>query len=750
MHIETGKAQTSTTRGVRNPYRGLRAFTSADADDFFGRTAFVDELALLIESMLTREKRGNSSSRLLAVVGPSGSGKSSVVMAGLIPLLQAGGVFDSEDWIYLDPLAPGKQPIDALAQTLLVHFPEQDLQALHDDMQEVAGLHLYSTRLIQQAGADSTHVLLVIDQFEELFTLTHSEEERQQFINLLVHACTQPEGPLIAILTLRADFMPRLAAYPDLAALVQEHRATPPTPTSDELRAMIVQPARQPGVSVSFEDGLVDMLLSDTRGLPEVLPHLQITLSNLFQQRTGNQLTLQTYRKLGGIKGAQAPAPHNTSNKRGTAFLPTSATRRRTLLNLAVIVLLLVALLGAVGEYYVSRQPSPLLVTNLSNSGTGSLRWCIDNAPTGGTITFDPRLKGTITLAGSSLTVQAGKELTINGPGEGRLTLHSKDAKPVLVMPEKSNLTISGLNFQGSKQAKQSVLLNHGQLTINNSIISGNSSFGDGGGITSTYGMLTLNYSIISGNSAENNGGGIYFSNGKLTLNNSTILKNRSSTGNGGGIYFFAGALAMRNSTIASNSSAAGGGIYSYNNTLSLINDTIADNSATSNGGGIFSYNSKITLDKSTVFHNVSASSGGGISANSPDSPADIRDHPVVVERSIIAGNQGSQGNDVSGIVMTGGYNLFGQFAGANFIDPQGLHTTDKEVNELNNLHIDGALNENGGVTMTHALQTGSPAIDAIPASACDLKTADTDQRGVRRPQGGACDIGAYEYQAHS
>ncbi|MBA2678623.1 MAG: right-handed parallel beta-helix repeat-containing protein, partial [Ktedonobacteraceae bacterium] len=580
--------------------------------------------------------------------------------------------------------------------------------------------------------------------------LTNSEAERRQFVDLLVNACTQQEGPLIAILTLRTDFAPRLAEHPHLAALVQEHQATPPAPTPDELRAMIIQPANQPDVSIDFEKGLVDTLLSDAQGLSEVLPHLQITLSELFQQRTGNQLTLQTYHRLGGIKGAQARAAgHTPSSARGAALSQPRATRR-TLLNLAVIALLLIALLGAAGEYYVSRQPSPLLVTNIHNSGTGSLRWCIDNAPTGGTITFDSGLQGTLTLTGNSLTVQMGKELTINGPGADRLTLHNGDAKPVLVVPEKSRLTISGLSFQGGKQAKQSILLNHGQLTINNSAISRNSSSGDGGGITSTNGTLALNYSTISGNSAENNGGGIYSYNSKITLNTSAVMKNVSSNGNGGGIYFFNGTLTMRNSTIASNSSSAGGGIYSYNNTLSLLNDTIADNSATINGGGILSYNSKLTLDKSTVFDNASKISGGGISTNVPDSPAAIRNRPVIVERSIIAGNRGAEGVDVSGTITTEGYNLFGQFAGANFTDSQSQHSTDKEVNRISDLRIDNMLNENGGSMMTHALLVGSPAIDAIPTSACDLKTADTDQRGVKRPQGGACDIGAYEYQARS
>ncbi len=881
--MEVPATRETLARDTHNPYKGLHAFTSEDASDFFGRTAFIDKLALLIENMPTREKKGDPSSRLLTVIGPAGAGKSSVVMAGLIPSLRAGGVFDSADWIYLDPIVPGEHPVEALAQTLLVHFPEKDLQTVYDDLQYVAGLHEHSTNLIQQASAQSTHVVLVIDQFEKLFTLASREEERRHFINLLVHACTRQQGPLIVILTLRTDFAARLAQYSGLAALVRLHQAVPPAPTQDELQTIITEPARLAGVHV--EESLVDTLLSDTRGLAEVLPHLQFTLTELFQQRTGDQLTLQAYRELGGVTGAlaqraeqtyralpshehrlatyglflnlvdlgtaeQGPtllrvkrsdfnvgdntqqiqesidafvkagllriqdgqsveisheivmkawprlaewlriaredkffqqtltrdvaewerqrqaktrlyrgvqlkkarswaARHNPSRQEAAFLQASTARRSHFLVNLAVISLLLVALLGAAGGYYISRLPSPLLVTTTANSGTGSLRWCLANAPTGSTITFDPRVRGTITFTGGNLTVGNGKELTLKGPGAGRLALRSGDTGSSLVVPAESALTVSGLSFQGSKRPGRSILSNNGVLTLNNSVISGNSSSGDGGGIFSSDGILTLNNSVVSGNSTVGNGGGIYFYNGTLTLNNSVIMQNMSPTGNGGGLYFFGGILNMRNSTIASNSSIAGGGIYSSNNTLMLTNDTISDNSATSNGGGIFSYNSTLTLDKSTVFNNITASNGGGIAVNSANSPTTVRQYPVVLERSIVAGNHGEQGLDVSGTVITKGYNLFEYFAGANFVDPQKLHATDKEFNDVNTLFIDGTLDKNGGPTPTHALLAGSPAIDAIPVSACDLKTAATDQRGVKRPQGSACDIGAYEYQPH-
>lgn len=110
---------------LRNPYKGLRAFTSNDARDFFGRTALIDELARSVETMLALAKKAGQHTRLLAIVGPSGSGKSSVVMAGLLPCLRIGEIFDSETWVYLDPLVAGEHPLEALAQTLGRSISEQ-------------------------------------------------------------------------------------------------------------------------------------------------------------------------------------------------------------------------------------------------------------------------------------------------------------------------------------------------------------------------------------------------------------------------------------------------------------------------------------------------------------------------------------------------------------------------------------------------------------------------------------------------
>src|SRR5437764_15019960 len=125
-------------------------------------------------------------------------------MAGLLPRLQAGALSRSQQWVYLDSIIPGVHPIDALALALAKHLPERSLKTIRDDLDDDStyGLHLLAS-LLRKLPA--TRVVLFIDQFEEVFTQTASEEERRHFLDLLVTAVTEPQGPTILILTLRAD-----------------------------------------------------------------------------------------------------------------------------------------------------------------------------------------------------------------------------------------------------------------------------------------------------------------------------------------------------------------------------------------------------------------------------------------------------------------------------------------------------------------------------------------------------------------
>jgi hypothetical protein len=146
--------------------------------------------------------------------------------------------------------------------------------------------------------------VLLIDQFEELFTQTPSEDERRRFIDLLVTATTEPHGPLIVLLTLRADFYDRPMRYPRLHQLMQDHQISVLPMTLQDLREGIEKPAALPDVRLTFEGDLVGDLLFEVQNQVGALPLLQFTLDQLFQHRNGCQLTLFAYRELGGVKGA--------------------------------------------------------------------------------------------------------------------------------------------------------------------------------------------------------------------------------------------------------------------------------------------------------------------------------------------------------------------------------------------------------------------------------------------------------------
>jgi hypothetical protein len=287
----------------RNPYKGLAAFTSADSRDFFGRDKLVTELVGDIQTVLRADSGGMSPERLVVVLGPSGSGKSSVVMAGLLPNLQKGALPGSERWVYLDPLVPGVHPIEALATTLCRKMPQRTLQSLLEDLgdDDARGLHLLASGISRDPGA---LVVVMIDQFEELFNLTSDESERQQFIDLLVNAVTEPRGPVLLLLTLRADFYDRPMQYPALYQALQHHQRSVLPMELDDLRAVIEKPAQLPDVQVTFEGPLVGDLLFDIYKEVGGLPLLEFTLDQLFRKRTGHALTQEAYREIGGVRGA--------------------------------------------------------------------------------------------------------------------------------------------------------------------------------------------------------------------------------------------------------------------------------------------------------------------------------------------------------------------------------------------------------------------------------------------------------------
>ncbi|MDH4136203.1 MAG: TIR domain-containing protein [Anaerolineae bacterium] len=278
------------------PYRGLQVFEEEHAPFFFGREAATEWLV----NDLRR-------SRFLAVISPSGSGKSSLVRAGLVPALRRGDLPGSEAWP-LCVFRPGHRPLESLAVALirLVGLSD-DPTALSRLMDALAAdqrqLHLTTRLALADAPADRT-IALVVDQFEELFTLCRDEEQREPFIDNLLCASAIEGGRAVVVLTMRADFYGKCATYPDLAARITDHQMLVSPMVEEELRQAIERPAQL--VGLEFEGGLVEALLRDVQAEPGALPLLQHALLELWERRERHRLTFAAYREIGGIQGAIA------------------------------------------------------------------------------------------------------------------------------------------------------------------------------------------------------------------------------------------------------------------------------------------------------------------------------------------------------------------------------------------------------------------------------------------------------------
>lgn len=279
---------------LENPYKGLRAFTEADADNFYGRNALIQEL-------FTRLSDTSDLERFLAVVGPSGGGKSSVVKAGLVPALRRGGLPGSENWFVVD-FAPGAHPWEEVEAALLrvaVNPPESLLNQLQEGDR---GLLRAINRILPDDG--ETELVLVVDQFEELFTLVADEAVREQFLNGLVTAVLDERSRVRVIITLRADFYDRPLQYVDFGDLLRQRTVSVLPMTPDELEQAISQPAEQ--IGVVLEPGLAATIIRDVGDQPGTLPLLQYALTELFERRDGRMLTLTAYHESGGVTGALA------------------------------------------------------------------------------------------------------------------------------------------------------------------------------------------------------------------------------------------------------------------------------------------------------------------------------------------------------------------------------------------------------------------------------------------------------------
>lgn len=317
----------------------------------------------------------------------------------------------------------------------------------------------------------------------------------------------------------------------------------------------------------------------------------------------------------------------------------------------------------------------------------------------------------TLTLAGSGEDVNATGDfditgdLTLNGVGAGSTVIDGGGIDRVLTILSSATVQVNALTVQN-----------------------GDPGIGFGAGGILNNGTLTMTGAIVSSNTADNFGGGIYNS-GSLTLTDTTVRDNillgTNTSGGGGGIFSTGTLILVRNTLSGNTTIGRGGAIYGADPTITITNSTISTNTAL-NGGGIFNRFGTVNLTHVTVTNNVATDNGGGIWNFGGT---------MNLSRTIVSGNTAATADDdCSGGKTSLGYNLAGDascaFGGTG------------DVNSTN--PVLGPLANNGGPTQTHALLLSSPASDIIPLLSCMITT---DQRGIPRPQGPACDMGAFELE---
>jgi WD40 repeat protein len=312
------------------PFKGLLYFDEADAELFFGREALVEKLmARLTGPNHTEPGAGAKYSgpqpgspaavQFLSIVGASGSGKSSLVRAGIVPALRWNARYAG--WP-IHVITPTAHPLESLAASLSLeaHSSLATARLVDELVSDAEALQRYVRRLLAASAAPNVaeadqrpepgQLVLIVDQFEELFTLCRSETERRAFVDNLLAAVFHSDRPVVAVIALRADFYAHCADFPNLREVLAGHQEYIGGMTAEELRRAIEEPARRGGWEM--EPGLVDLLLKDVGAdgarppEPGALPLLSHGLLETWQRRRGRLLTLSGYTATGGVHGAIA------------------------------------------------------------------------------------------------------------------------------------------------------------------------------------------------------------------------------------------------------------------------------------------------------------------------------------------------------------------------------------------------------------------------------------------------------------
>ena len=281
---------------LASPYRGLFAFREEDADYFFGREEFTDRLLQAVEQQ-----------PIVAVIGPSGSGKSSVLHAGLLAQLR-----QEDNWTVAN-FRPGSQPIHALAAALMPLLEPQmtetermvETRKLAQALdQSDLPLNDVVDRIRQKSPA--RRLLLLTDHFEELYTMGTAMAERRHFMDALLDVVNdqqlRPEPSFTLALALRADFLDQVLGYRPFADALQDGSLILGPMSHNELAEAIEKPAEKLGVA--FEAGLVNRILADVGDEPGNLPLLEFALTILWERQSDRQLTHEDYDAIGGVDGA--------------------------------------------------------------------------------------------------------------------------------------------------------------------------------------------------------------------------------------------------------------------------------------------------------------------------------------------------------------------------------------------------------------------------------------------------------------
>ncbi|MDJ0959802.1 MAG: carbohydrate binding domain-containing protein [Acidimicrobiia bacterium] len=374
----------------------------------------------------------------------------------------------------------------------------------------------------------------------------------------------------------------------------------------------------------------------------------------------------------------------------------------------------------AAGEYkvdFVQRTPIPppteLTVTNLDDSGPGSLREALSLIAEDGTITFDPSLAGgTLTLTTGQLTID--RSVTVDASAAAPVTISAGGASRVLQVNAGTTVALSDLVIRDGVAAPQGGgILNYGSLSLDQVVV-------------------TNNTENSAGTSFDLGGGGIYNGDGAtLNLTDSTVSDNATVAQPGGGVYgFFNSTITVTNSTISGNVGGdVAGGLRTLGN-LTVTNSTISGNTSTAwHGGALFATDGVVSITNSTIVgNNAPGGTAGGLMVATFGAPVD-----VTIADNVIADN-GTYNCQLEG----GGAAVLTSLGGNVVTDGSCAPDAADQVVAAGGAGVD-VLADNGGPTLTHALLAGSVAIDAA-VGACPA----TDQRGIARDA--SCDVGSYEF----